>query len=70
MQGVVQELRSHMPHASQPKKKKPKNLSNRSNIVANSRKTFKMVHIRKILKKIQTWQLQEDLIFHSTELGL
>ena len=40
-----------MPHASQPKNQ---NLKNRSNIVTNSIKTLKMVHIKKIkIKEIK-----------------
>ena len=50
MQGVqvpslVRHLRSHMPHSQKTK------TQNRSNIVTNSIKTLKMVHIKKILKK-------------------
>ena len=33
-----------IPHASMPKKQ---NINNRSNILTNSRKTLKMVHIKK-----------------------
>ena len=41
---LVRELRSHMPHG--PKTK----TENRSNVVTNSIKTLKMVHIKKLFK--------------------
>ena len=43
--GVIPGQGTKIPHASWPKKQ---NINNRSNIVANSRKTLKMVHIKKI----------------------
>ena len=43
---------AEIPHASWPKtKKKETKTENRSNIVTNSMKILKMVHIKKILKK-------------------
>jgi len=39
--GLIGELRSHMPHGQKTK------TYNRSNIVTNSVKTLKMVHIKK-----------------------
>ena len=50
MQGVrfrslVRELKSHMPQGQNTK------TQNRSNVVTNSIKTLKMVHIKKLLKK-------------------
>ena len=52
MQGVrirslVGELRSHMPHSQKEHK-----IQNKNNIVTNSIKTFKMVHIKKNPLKI------------------
>ena len=48
VQSVVGELRSNMPHGPKPKhnKKKPS-----GNIVTNSIKTFKMVHIKDLYKR-------------------
>ena len=43
---LVRELRSYMPFGQKIKAK------NRSNIVTNSIKTLKMIHIKKVLKKI------------------
>ena len=42
---LVGELKSHMPWGQKPE------LKNRSNIITNSVKTLKMVHIKKICKK-------------------
>ena len=42
---LVRELRSYMPFGQKIKAK------NRSNIVTNSIKTLKMIHIKKVLKK-------------------
>ena len=45
VQSLVRELRPHMPQGP-----KNQNTNNRSNIVTNSIKTFKMIHFKK--KKI------------------
>ena len=45
--GVIPGQGTKIPHASWPKKQ---NINNSSNIVTNSRKTLKMVHITKIFK--------------------
>ena len=47
-----------IPHALRPKK--PKHKKNRSNIVTNSIKTLKMVHIKKYYKKKTKKQDQEQ----------
>ena len=53
---LVEELRSYMSHSQKKTKKKNKktkqNLNNRNNIIKNSIKTLKMVHVKKNLKKI------------------
>ena len=47
VQSLVKELRSNMPHSQKPK------TSNRSNIVTNSIKTLKTVHIKKNKKNFE-----------------
>ena len=47
--GSISSWGTKIPHASGPKKKKNQNLNNRSNMVTNSTKIFKMVHIRFLL---------------------
>ena len=54
--GLIPGSGTKMPHASWPKRnqEKKKNKKNRSNIVTNSIKTLKMVHIKNNLKKKRT----------------
>ena len=53
---LVEELRSYMPRSQkkqkQNKTKKKQNLNNRNNIITNSIKILKLVHVKKYLKKI------------------
>ena len=46
--GLIPGQRDKIPHASWPKKKKKKrNINNRSNIVTDSMKSFQMGHVKK-----------------------
>ena len=47
---LVRELRSHMPHSQKHK------TYNRNNIVTNSIKTLKMVHLKKKMKNVKNCQ--------------
>ena len=50
VQFLVGELRSHMPSSQ-----RNQNVSNSSNIVTNSTKTFKIIYIQKSLQKIKVY---------------
>ena len=63
VQSLVGELRSHKPPV-QPKRKtkKPQTKQNRGNVVTNSIKTFKMVHIKKKKKNLKKKSLSQALL--------
>ena len=57
VQSLVGELRSHTPHGEKPK------TLNRNNIVTNSIKTLKVIHIQKnIFKKLKQLKKKKDVI--------
>ena len=61
------ELRSHLP----PGPKKKKNINNRSNVVTNSTKTLKMIHIKKNIFNSMQFVLYRFAIFvYSTFVGI
>ena len=56
--GLIPGWGAKIPHALQPKNQ---NIKNKSNIVTNSMKTLKMVHIKKIFKKRAVIENQTSL---------
>ena len=60
--GLIPGQGTKIPHALGPKNQK---IENRSNIVASSTKTLKMIHIRKSLKRISSWNKRMNIQLYS-----